>query len=179
MTPEDMKEYSLDASVTSYDDPAIRRTFWRILDVSRERCGFDATGEKVLIHFYPSGEGSELFVTKLGKLPAEAERSVSGSHSVAFLTSKNTIYRFPDASSLITLSRKLPPATRERRSRLYYCDDDYYYLILEDRGGRGAPSELALLGECARELPYTLEPYISEHSRILADGNALSLLASL
>ena len=179
MNAEDLKEYSLDTSVTSYDDPQLRRTFWRLLDLARERCGFSAAGERVLIHFYPSGDGGELFVTKLGKLSSDAERSVSTSRSVALLVSRHAIYRFPDSASLIELARRLPEGIREKSARLYYCDDECYYLVLEERGGGNTLSELSFFGEFAREVSHTLEPYVIEHACLISDGDVLLQLAQL
>ena len=179
MSPDDLKEYSLDTSVTSYDDPQLRRTFWRLLDLARERCGFSAAGERVLIHFYPSGDGGELFVTKLGKLSSDAERSVGASRSVALLVSRRAIYRFPDASSLIELSRRLPESIREKPAWLYYSDDECYYLVIEERGGGNVLSELSFFGEFSREVSHTLELYIKEHARLISDGDVLSQLSKL
>ena len=53
MNRDDMQKYEIDGDNIDYDNPKIRRSFWRILDAAREKCGFEAAGDKVLIQFYP------------------------------------------------------------------------------------------------------------------------------
>ena len=62
MSRDDMKKYGIDGEDIDYDNPKIRRSFWKILDEAKERCGFEASGDKVLIQYYPSKDGGEIFV---------------------------------------------------------------------------------------------------------------------
>lgn len=180
MTREDMLEYGIDSGDADYENPSTRRAFWRVLDVARESCGFDVTGDKILVQFYPSGEGSEMFVTRLGRIGAGAERSISRSQNVAMLSSRHTVYKFSDLSSLIKLSRGFRAEGRETPAELYFSDDGYFYLVFEARGALGSLCELDSLCEFASEVPYTLEPYIIEHSKKISEGgNAFLAMASL
>ncbi len=179
LTPEDMTEYNIDPDDSDYENPKIRRAFWRILDVARESCGFRISGDKLLIQFYPAAGGGEIFVTKLGRIASGAERTISKSGNVAMLTSRHAIYRFSDFSSLLTVARALSDEAKSRQSRLYFAEDGNYYLFMEERSTSGILSELTLLGDFASEVPGNLEPYIVEHSEAVAEENALSLLSEL
>jgi negative regulator of genetic competence, sporulation and motility len=177
MSAEDMREYGIDAEASDYDNPAVRRSFWRILDAARDACGFSVSGDKLLIQFYPSGSGSELFVTKLGRIGGGAERNLSNNRNVAMLTSKYSIYRFDTLSDLKALSQRLGGRVKDIKSDAYLGDDGAYYLIIEERSVSGQISDFALLCEYGTELPYSMIPYVLEHSRLVSKDNATVALA--
>jgi hypothetical protein len=58
MSRDEMKKYGIDGDNIDYDDPKTRRSFWRILDAAHEKCGFEASGDKILIQFYPAKDGT-------------------------------------------------------------------------------------------------------------------------
>ena len=99
MSREEMKKYDIDNENIDYDNPKTRRSFWRILDAARTGCGFEASGDKVLIQFYPSKDGSEIFVTKLGVVSSGTEKTIAKSSKIAMLSSRVVIYRFSSFSS--------------------------------------------------------------------------------
>ncbi len=180
MNKDDMLRYGIDPNDADYDNNKTRSAFWRVLDTACAECGFSVNGDKLLIQFYPSGDGSELFVTKLGRIGSAAERSIARSQNVAMLTSRNAVYRFLGIEELIKLSRTLSEEAKGAKSNLYFSDDGAFYLTVEERGAYGALGELERIGEFGASLPYTIEPYIIEHSnKISQDGNALFLLSEL
>lgn len=165
MSREDMKKYDIDGENIDYDDPKIRRSFWRILDAAREACGFEASGDKVLIQFYPAKDGSEMFVTKLGIISAGAERTISKSSKVAMLQARLTIYKFQNLDSLIAAAKILERESFERMPRAYFDECGSYYIIAEERRvGSGKGIEISPIAEYGNELPSNLASYISEHS---------------
>ena len=165
MSREDMKRYEIDGNNIDYDNPKTRRSFWRILDVARERCGFEASGDKVLIQFYPSKDGSEIFVTKLGLISAGAERTIAKSSKVAMLSSRLAIYKFSSFSSLTAAAKIIDSDDCERPPRAYFDECGSYYIIAEERrGGIDKASEISPISEYGKEIPETLAPYIAEHS---------------
>lgn len=172
LNSEEMRKYKLDSSELDYADPEIRGSFWRILDIANEKCGFNAKGEKLLIQFYPSKTGGEIFITKLGALSKSAERSISGSGRVAMLTSETKIYKFDSLTSLVaavhTSIELLPENTKA-----YVSESGEYYLIFEERNTKG----IGILSEYAREVPKNLEFYIEEHSELIE--NSVSTLNKL
>ena len=179
MSREEMENFDISDVEEGYTSAEARRAFWRVLDAAREECGFDVSGDKILIQFYPIKDGYEIFVTKLGKIGASAERSITRSQNVTILTSKLSIYKFPDISSLISASKNVSHETLSRVVRLYASDDGEYYLMLEERSSPSALSELLIFGEFAKEVPSNLEPYIIEHSEHIATVSSLSLLVDL
>ena len=164
MSREDMKKYEIDGDNIDYDNPKIRRSFWKILDAARDVCGFEVSGDKVLIQFYPAKDGSEIFVTKLGLISAGAERTIAKSSKVAMLSVKRTVYKFSSFSSLVLAARVMKIDECERVPKVYYDEQDSYYIIAEERISSGKGRELSRVLEFGRELPANLAPYISEHS---------------
>ena len=163
MSREDMKKYEIDGDNIDYDNPKIRRSFWRILDVAKDACGFEVSGDKVLIQFYPSKDGSEIFVTKLGLISIGAERTIAKSSKVAMLSVRRNVYKFSSFSSLVSASRIIRSDECERTPRAYYDEQDSYYIIAEERVGAERAGEISPILEFGLELPSNLAPYISEH----------------
>ena len=165
MNRDDMQKYEIDGDNIDYDNPKIRRSFWRILDAAREKCGFEAAGDKVLIQFYPSKDGSEIFVTKLGLISSGAERTIAKSSRVAMLSTRRTIYKFSSFSSLVSAAKIIENDECERTPKAYFDEHGCYYIIADERRGLvGKASEISPINEYGREIPENLAAYISEHS---------------
>ena len=95
LSEEDMRRYDLNAETVNYENTETRRAFWKILDEAKERTGFDAASDKVLIQLYPSRDGGcELFVTKLGLIPPVAEKTIAKSNRVTMLAARRGVYLF-------------------------------------------------------------------------------------
>lgn len=180
LSKEDMDTYALDGENVDYDSTETRRAFWAILDEAKHRTGFDAASDKVLIQLYPSRDGGcELFVTKLGMLPPLTEKTLARSGRAAMLTCRRAVYRFSSLSDLTDAARILSSDPPSRASRVYLGDDGLYYLVTEERGGKGDLSDLSRVTEFGDLLSPNTADYIREHGKCLAEGNAVSLFASL
>ena len=179
LSAEDMERFMIDPSHTDYDDPEVRRAFWRVLDEAKEQCDFRISGDKVLMQFYPSGAGGELFVTKLGRIAAGTERTISKSSSVAMISERRVIYRFLSVDELILFARRLSDGDVKLSADLYSAEDGSYYLVTEERSVSGFLSEPSIVGEFATEVPASLEPYIIEHSALVRASDALAVLSQL
>ena len=165
MSKEDMIKYEIDGEDIDYDNPKVRRSFWRILDAAKESCGFNVAGDKILIQFYPSKDGSEVFVTKLGILSDGAEKAISKSSKVAMLTTKRAIYQFSSFKSLVTAAKIIKNEELERRPKAYFDESGAYYIIADERrGASGKNSEITPISEFGKELPSTISGYVAEHS---------------
>ena len=164
MSREDMKKYEIDGDNIDYDNPKTRRAFWRILDAAKEKCGFEASGDKVLIQFYPAKDGSEIFVTKLGILSLGAERTIAKSSKVAMLWARRTVYRFSSFSSLLSAVKIIGREDGDTLPRAYLDEKGSYYIIADERHS-AKESEISGINEYGREIPSSLVPYIMEHSR--------------
>ncbi len=156
---EEMMEYGLDSDTLDYSDKSIRDSFWQILDLAKSACGFDATGEKILIQFYPSKTLGEIFITKLGAISKSAERSIRASERVAMLESKQRIYKFTSMADLLA-AKDACAALND--SAVLFRDGNEIYLLTEERG------VYSIISEFASELPSALAFYITEHFERIA-----------
>lgn len=177
MSKKEMKRYSLDVPEEKYSTPELRASLWRVLDLARAECGFSVEGERLLVQLYSSDGGCEVFVTKLGRLGASAERNIARSGSVAMLSSKRSLYRFPDLTTLLSALSRVPAEARTRCSDVYLCDSRECYLLLEERTGAFPLSDLSFLIEFASEAPATLEPHLSEHATRLSANELFSIIS--
>lgn len=182
LTSLDMEKYSLDINDVDYNDPKTRTKVWKILDFVKKEYGFDSEGDKLLIQFYPSKDGSaELFVTKLTGLSRGNERFMSKSVNVTMLDSRRTMYNFGSLTELIQASKIISGAKSIKDSELFYSDSEGYYLEITERGATrlGQICEFAILLEFASKTPDERIPYITEHCKKLTDGSAVEQLSRL
>lgn len=171
----EMERYGIEGERSDYKDPAVRKAFWQILDRAREECGFESRGEKILLQYYPSRTGGEIFVTKLEKIPRTVERSISATDSVTMLSSKSMIYRIDTEQELLRLWRIVGIEAQTPPFEVYLSDDGYYYLFLEERSDSVSLSPYAVISEFGEEIPHTLAVYIMEHSVRLDGLNAAQI----
>ena len=167
LTREDMEKYEIDGNDIDYDDPKVRRSFWRILDAARAACGFEASGDKVLIQFYPSKDGSEIFVTKLGVLSAGTERTIAKSNKVAMLSTRKAVYRFSDMEAFFAAVAVLEKDFCEGTPRIFLGKHGEYYIVIEEHRYGLGKAEAMPISEYGVEIPSNLYPYIYEHAKEL------------
>ena len=163
MNKRELKRYSLDAPEEEYNSRRMRTALWRVLDVAYRECGFSTSGERMLVQIYCSDCGCEIFVTKLGRLGATAERNIARSGSVTMLSSKSSLYRFPDVSTLLSALKHLSIDSRDECS-LVYLTDDACFLLAEERTGAMPLGDLSVLSEFGAEVPLTLTTHLTEHA---------------
>jgi negative regulator of genetic competence, sporulation and motility len=164
MSRDEMKKYGIDGDNIDYDDPKTRRSFWRILDAAHEKCGFEASGDKILIQFYPAKDGSEIFVTKLGLISSGAEKTIARSSKVAMLEARVAVYRFEDLLAAAEAARYLLKNDARAASRAFVDDNGIYYIITEERSTKRG-GELRTVSEFGSEIPPNLSSYIKEHAK--------------
>ncbi len=164
MSRDEMKKYNIETDSVDCDEPKVRRSFWKILDEAKLRCGFDSSGDKVLIQFYPLSDGCEVFVTKLGTLSPVVEKTIVRSGRIAMLKCRVAIYRFSSFSSLTVAARLLNTEECERAPRVFYDGEESYYIIAEERIGSGRAGEISAIKEFSSDIPSSLAPYVIEHS---------------
>lgn len=175
MGREDMKEYEIDGDDIDYENPRIRRAFWRILDVAKEECGFESAGDKILIQYYPAKDGCEIFVTKLGLISQGAERTIAKSGKVAMLETKRRAYKFSDYQSLLGAVRMIKTVECEGEPRIFRDDIGEYYILTEERISANKAKEISYIAEYGAPLPALISDYIAEHATEL-DFNTLRKL---
>lgn len=180
MTQDDMKDFEIDTKDIECDTAQNKKALWRVLDEANSKCDFSVSGDKVLIQFYPSSDGCELFVTKLGRLRADAEKSIARSQNISMLTSSRCIYRFCSIGDVLKLSRALSKENGEVVTDLYFSEDGMFYLVVEERCVCSGIGILERIGDFGVSVPYNMLTYIIEHSqKISQNGKALRDFASL
>ena len=60
LSAEDMARYEITAERLNYENTETRRVVWQILDEAKQKTGFDAASDRVLIQVYPSNGLSDL-----------------------------------------------------------------------------------------------------------------------
>jgi negative regulator of genetic competence, sporulation and motility len=177
---KDMEKYGLSTSELDYEDPPTRKKLLRILDDVKEHSGFDTAADKLLIQLYPSRDGGgELFVTKLGLLPASAEQSLKRSRGVGVFCRGTDIFFTPEFSSLLHMAKLCEGIRYIERSHLFFEEDRGYYLVLDQRGSAGTPSPLWPLYEYADRISPSRRAYIEEYAQPLLQGDAIAKLSEL
>lgn len=161
LSAEDMKK--LDFDPLAGGDVSGRTAFKNILKEARDRCGFDAVGERVFVQYYPEKHGGcEMFVTKLtsedkknGFSKALAEAGCHKLHGESYI-----IYRFPRFEDLLAFCDVLKRKNYSGYSAFFVVDEKIrsYYLAFD--------RESVLAGEfggvCMGTRTYH---YIAEHGR--------------
>ena len=175
MNKKELKRYSLNAPEEEYNSREVRAALWRVLDVAYKECGFSTSGERMLVQIYCSEYGCEIFVTKLGRLGASAERNIARSGGVTMLSSKSSLYRFPDVSTLLSALKHLCHDAR-RECSVAYLTDDVCFLLAEERTGAMPLGDLSVLLEFGNEAPITLTAHLCEHATCIPARALFSII---
>lgn len=183
LTRSDMQKYGLRADKVDYNDAATRKSFFAVLDDVKLSHGFETEGDKILIQFYPSKDGGcELFVTKLGLLPAASERAMSKSDRITMLTTRRELYVFTRLQDLVNGIKALGYSEEIKHSDVFYDRESAGGRYILEIMGRGAGraifiSELDILLEFSEKADISLFPYVTEHYERLTEGNAIEVFS--
>lgn len=172
LSAEDMK--TLDFDPLAAVDISGRVAFRNILKEAKDRCGFDAIGDRVFVQYYPEKHGGcEMFVTKLEDEIARHSRIMKGNGTLGDRQRMYIIYSFDSIDNLLATCKLLKQTGYSGESSAYAMKlkKKRYYLHLD--------SETHLAGEnlgvlCGTEFYYIL----TEHGRLLCN-NAVEILGKL
>jgi negative regulator of genetic competence, sporulation and motility len=176
LTAEDMTRYAIASEALNYENTETRRAVWQILDEAKQRTGFDAATDRVLIQAYPCRRGGcELYVTKIpGGAPATPRPSTEG---------RVRIFLFSALAELLSLCRALAAMDFKGESEVYLSPGEGYYLVLRTEGkGEG---HLPPPYHPAQEFGETVGTgagklaYIREHASCLCPQDAVLHLSAL
>ena len=171
LSEDEVKRYSLSDIESERVETGMRKGLWQLIDIAKERHGFSCSGEKLLVQFYKSDLGGELFITKLLRQTGKSEKLLDGASNITLLFERRSIYKFTDADSLI---RSLIACNDDipDTARLYFSDEGCYYLIFTTRPD-GA-TDVNLFSEYGEPVSEALMPSILEHSVLLGDSRELA-----
>jgi negative regulator of genetic competence, sporulation and motility len=106
---------------------------------------------------------------------------MSKSENVTMLDTRSEIYRFERLEELIRAAKIIKQRGGIDNSELFYSEGDGYYLGISERGAFrfGHICEFAIISEYATPVAKEKYPYINEHFEMLAQKEAIELLAEL
>lgn len=176
LTKDDIIEYSVNKTEDGEGELS-KRAISQILAIAKEKVGFISSGYRLLIQFYPLGDGGELFVTRLLGLTENKERLLRTAGNITLISPSVKIFLFDSVNALANVISRFNSVLSVLDLTLYYEEKCGYYLIVRDKEGDG--STLNGLCEYAREVTDALIPYIEEHAKRICDGERVLSLAEL
>lgn len=154
---EEAQRYRL-SDFSSSESGELRRRLRDILDVAKERVGFDSGGDRLLVSYYPTRlSGAELFVTVIGRGEDVSEP---------------VYYVFETLRDISCACRAIDGRATESRAYLL-AGEEYCLEVSYARGG------IDVLSEFSQPLEKRQAAYILEHSRLLLSSDAVSVFARL
>ena len=180
LTAQEVRRFALDLDENELDGPAAKAALRELFDEIKQKSGFDAASERVLVQLYPSkGGGCEIFMTKLGKIGRSRSEQSAPCELSALPELRPVLFRFDRLAELLAVCRQLHRIGYALLSTVYISDDGAYYLVLQEKSRIGTrPGALSFVEEFGeRRGGASMLSYIKEHGRCIAAGNAVSLLA--
>lgn len=168
LSAEDMKK--LDFDPCGGADISDRVAFRNILKEARERCGFDALGDRVFVQYYPEKHGGcEMFVTKI-ILDDKKAKGTCMDHNKE---KGYIIYSFDNLGNLLSTCRMLLLSGYTGESLAYVMGNGKknYYLLVEHET-YFAPEN------CGKLQKGNLYYVLTEHGMLFC-GNAVKMLGKL
>ncbi len=154
LSAEDMKKLELDDGPCA--DISGKAGFRSLMREARDRCGFDAVGDRVFVQYYPEKHGGcEMFVTKLddekrGETRARRKRQTTNlfSASTDKPTEEYIVYGFEDIKGLIVTCKCLAAAGYSGTGKAYITSEKCrkYCLVLDKENFFACENGGVLLG---------------------------------
>ncbi len=168
LTQNDLSEMNVNIRTLTSDSPELHSFLFKVMDFIREETGFNASSGQIVVEASPQGDGVILTVTKIS--PDKKPTKVNPKNiRVKAKKTKKHIYRFEDFEALWAY---LTIASSDSLSgmKLFECDSTYF--AVTDR------LECAIT-EFAAVLPPigTSNVFLSEHGRLVAEGDGLLTMA--
>jgi negative regulator of genetic competence, sporulation and motility len=181
LNAEDMTRYAITSDVLNYENTETRRAVWQILDEAKQKTGFNAASDRVLIQVYPSRAGGcEMYVTKVPPLlahPSEGDQMRTNE-------GRPEIYFFAGLEGLLRACRQLSCRAPHIESAAYAAQEGGYYLLLRATGADsvlGTPLAYNPAEEYGERKKCTASrmAYIKEHADCLCEEDAIGRLRAL
>ncbi len=185
LTPSDMDEFCPDGDALDYADEETRALFRRLLRRAKEEVGFDTDGHRVLLQVFPSRRGGcEIFVTKMGPLPAadSEEPLLHYKPSCRSDGCRSGAFFFETLEPLLSVCRRLSHIGYGGESSVFLCDDRRYYLFLDhmDTSEFSPVDEFTFISEYGSVDDHrTARLFVGEHGRPICRQDAVEILGKL
>ena len=180
LTTDELKRYKLDKIGADDDLAPHRRALFRVIDLAGQKVGFSPGAEKLLLQFYPTRRGGEIFVTKLSILTEAQKNIISHADNLTTATRTRRAYFFNTLADAIALSRSIsskcdPPSD----SALYITEFGTAVLEVTEYPDDESTTEFPELSEFSDRLTSEFFTYLREHSIPLYEKDAIKNLALL
>ena len=189
LTAEDARRYALNCNEADYADLLTREAFRDILVAVREKSGFDTSDDKIYIQMYPSKEGGcELFITRLGRLAAGAEKKEHGSErgedekppcKRTAIKKRSAAFLFERLEDLTALCRRLAIKSYIGESEVWRDEKGLWWIILSENGNPlSVRDDYRFAREYGQMLPAEYaRALLPEHGKCICPDNAVDTFA--
>ena len=189
LTADDMESYAISNEQMSYEVKTTRDGFEKILDVAKEKTGFDSASSKLLIQVYPSRNGGcEVYVIR--ECDAKSDQGVKEKNNPPKKKKEVCVYLFDGIDGMLRTCNMLDECGYKNESSVYYeqiGDRTRYYLVLQEEvpyssqnRKRKSLSKSDLADEYGKRLGgRDVMMYIEEHAKRLIEKNAIKAIGGL
>ena len=180
MTREELKKYKLDKIGGDEDLAPYRRELFRIIDLANERTGFSPGEEKLLLQFYPTRRGGEIFVTKLCILSEAQKNIISRSDNLTTVMHSSRAYFFDTLKDSIAFAKSISSkCDLPSESTLYITELGNVVLEIEEYTANEKNADHPEITEFSDPITAEFFAYLREHSMPLYEKNAIQVLSTL
>lgn len=167
LSAEESRKYGIDGSADCRDTASVRKNVWQVLDAAKGITGFEPSGDKLLVQFYPMREGGcEIFVTKLGVLSESSARLVSSSGRISIISRRRSAYALlPNVNSKMPWQLIKRAVEQNLKADIYLSDNGGIFIVCEELSNDSPEPELVSILEYAVRLPSSSVGYITEHCK--------------
>lgn len=179
LSSAELCEMELSLDELDYKNTRTRRFIWQLLDSAREKTGFDAAAQRVLIRVYPSkGGGCELYVCKVKDNPEKAHTDAAQDIGLVreALPQCRALYRFSSVSLLLS-SCKIFADRADIPTAAAYAGAGEAFLLIKDADP--SREELSLFSEFGVLCNETDSENILENAKIICKDHAIERLSAL
>jgi negative regulator of genetic competence, sporulation and motility len=200
LEPEDLTKFDLSFDGLNYNELSTRQVFWEVMNVAKQRTGFDIDGSKLLVEAFPEPAGGfALYVTKVEdeSCPEGVEnevkkllriKSLKKPEPVKFRTPRSDryIFVFEDFEAVLKAITRFKEFTEPRiiDSSLYLYRGMYYFIFtaasFDDYEAKQTGNMLAALSDYGipQNKPELYEYHIMEHGKCLIEEDVLSTISA-
>lgn len=175
LSAKELDEYGIRIEDGDCEASRIKQALGDIFEQSEKQAGFKVGRDRALVQLYPTGDGGEMFITKLSFVGDREKKAILSSEGMTVSNKKSKTYRFNSLEEAARAARAI--GDEKLRSDLFYSNFGCYYLRVEELtiGALYRSDVLLEFGEEA-ELPLDIS---EEGGRLLISRNAIEMLSKI
>ena len=178
LSGEELSSYNIDATTFDPEEEQTKRILYDIVDRARRSAGLDTAVGGMFVQVFASSDGGcEMYVTDYSRLGEEeniSEGDMCEDNSTK-VRKRRPVYRFDRIRELMLACRALYKLGYREVSDAYIQDSSEVYLVLSEW-----ERETWAALEFAEPVFFGgMQLYLSEHTRPIIEGDAVSVLGEL